>query len=107
MNKNDFPDIPELPKHPKFIQFFSTVVLIALGFGVLVCALFIPPKGEIHPSVLAAFGMTLCFAGTYLGMDYNSRSKFYEVLKLLSNYHYKIPEPQKRARNKDKKTEES
>ena len=106
MINQDFSKLPELPKHPKFIQIYATVVLITLGFAVIVCALFIPPKGEIHPSVLAAFGMTLCFAGSYLGMDFNNKSKYYNILKLLTEHNAVVSAPRKR-KTKAAKNDES
>lgn len=47
---------------------FAGVVLIAIG-------LFIPPQGEIHPSLLAALGEILTFAGAVIGIDYHYRTK--------------------------------
>ena len=44
--------------------------------GLLLIAGFIaPPPGEIHPSVLTAFGEVLTFSGALIGMDYKYRSK--------------------------------
>lgn len=68
----------EMPKPPKVIQFFITVFLIVAGVALLFCSMFIPPHGEIHPSVLAAFGMILTFVGTTLGIDYNYKTKFFQ-----------------------------
>lgn len=47
---------------------FAGVILIAIG-------LFIPPQGEIHPSLLAALGEILTFAGASIGMDYHYKTK--------------------------------
>lgn len=68
-----------LPKPPKFIQFFCTILFSLAGLTLLFCSLYLPPHGEIHPTVLAAFGMILTFVGTSLGIDYNYRSKLYSV----------------------------
>lgn len=76
MNKND----SGFPKPPKFIQYFITIFLIVVGVTMLFCAMFTPPHGEIHPSILAAFGMILTFVGTTLGIDYNYKSKLYGIL---------------------------
>lgn len=43
-------------------------VLIMIGFWV-------KPTGEIHPSVLTAFGEILTFAGAVIGVDYNYKYK--------------------------------
>ncbi|KDS39087.1 hypothetical protein M092_1025 [Parabacteroides distasonis str. 3776 D15 iv] len=36
--------------------------------------LWMPPRGEIHSSVLVAFGEVSTFAGALLGVDYKYRS---------------------------------
>lgn len=45
------------------------------GCLLIVAAFVVPPTGEIHPSVLTAFGEILTFAGAVLGIDYNYRYK--------------------------------
>ena len=47
------------------------------GCGMIIAAFIVPPTGEIHPSVLTAFGEILTFAGAVMGIDYNYRSKFH------------------------------
>ncbi len=42
------------------------IVLLFLGF-------FYPPEGEIHQSVLVAFGEVATFAGALFGVDYRYR----------------------------------
>ena len=42
------------------------LVLLFMGF-------LYPPEGEIHSSVLVAFGETATFAGALLGVDYRYR----------------------------------
>jgi hypothetical protein len=41
----------------------------------IVAAFIVPPTGEIHPSIIAAFGEILTYAGAVLGIDYNYRFK--------------------------------
>ena len=67
-------------KPPRGIQFFAVVFLIVAGVALLFCSMYIPPHGEIHPSVLTAFGMMLVFAGSTLGIDYNYKTKFYNFV---------------------------
>ena len=38
-------------------------LLIIFGMALVMLAVFMPPKGEIHPSVITVFGMTLVAAG--------------------------------------------
>lgn len=47
---------------------YTAVGVMTLGCGILVAALIIPPPGEIHNSVLVAFGEIATFAGTLLGV---------------------------------------
>lgn len=53
--------------HQRYISWLLTLA----GVGLLVLSMLMPPQGEIHPSVLAAFGMILTFVGTVMGIDYN------------------------------------
>ena len=60
----------------KDFQFVAAYVIVAFGISLIITALFLPPVGEIHPTVCAAFGEVLTFAGASLGMDYHYRSKY-------------------------------
>jgi len=62
-------------KHKPTIQFFSAIGLIALGCGLLIAGFVLPPSGEIHNSVLIAFGEILTFAGALFGIDYHYKYK--------------------------------
>lgn len=48
------------------------VVLLFLGFGA-------DPYGEIHDSVLVAYGEVSTFAGALLGIDYTYRYRTYKI----------------------------
>ena len=58
------------------IQFVAAYAIAIFGLALITVALFLPPTGEIHPSVLAAFGEILTFAGASIGMDYHYRSRY-------------------------------
>lgn len=45
------------------------------GVALLFCGLFFHPVGEIHNSVLVAFGETATFAGSLFGIDYHYKLK--------------------------------
>ena len=60
-----------LRKHKPTIQLLAAIVLIALGCGLLVAGFILPPPGEIHNSVLVAFGEILTFAGALFRIDYH------------------------------------
>lgn len=52
-------------------------LLIVFGMALVACAMFMPPRGEIHPSVITVFGMLLVASGAFLGIDLNFQFKSY------------------------------
>lgn len=53
-----------------FLHLVSAIFLIAIGSGLLIAGFIVPPPGEIHNSVLIAFGEILTFAGAIFGIRY-------------------------------------
>ena len=62
-------------KQPTIVQLILAVVITIFGCVMITCSFFVEPKGEIHPSMLAAFGEILTFAGTVLGIDYKYKAR--------------------------------
>ncbi len=60
-----------LQKHKPTLQLLSAILLILVGCGLLIAGFILPPPGEIHNSVLVAFGEILTFAGALFGIDYH------------------------------------
>ena len=60
------------------IQIALGVILTLSGLTLIFLGLFIPPKGEIHNSVLIAFGEICTFAGALIGVDYHYRYREFE-----------------------------
>lgn len=56
-------------------QSLLAFVLVVFGMVVVMLALYMPPVGEIHPSVITVFGMLLVAAGAFLGIDLNFQLK--------------------------------
>lgn len=56
-------------------QIFGAVLLITLGCCLLIAGFYAPPQGEIHSSVLVAFGEILTFVGAIFGIDYHYRCR--------------------------------
>ena len=54
-------------------QLWSAVAMTAVGAGLLIAGFIVAPTGEIHSSVLVAFGETMTFAGALFGIDYKYR----------------------------------
>jgi len=57
------------------IQLIMAVLLTVAGLVLIFCALWIHPVGEIHQSVLIAFGEISTFAGALFGVDYSYKIK--------------------------------
>ena len=52
------------------LQLISAFILSLGGLILLFCGIFIEPQGQIHESLLVAFGETATFAGALFGIDY-------------------------------------
>ena len=62
-------------KKRTYVQLALAVVMTVFGCVIITVSFFADPKGEIHPTVLAAFGEVLTFAGSVIGIDYKYKSK--------------------------------
>ena len=61
---------------PKNITQLIIAALVVLGGMVLLhVGIQIDPRGEIHETVLVAFGEAATFAGSILGIDYHYRER--------------------------------
>ena len=59
----------------KKIQLLLSVGLCVFGSIMLIAGFIAPPIGEIHHSLLIAFGELLTFSGSLIGIDYKYRYK--------------------------------
>lgn len=59
----------------KRLQLWCALALIAIGCALLVASFVVPPEGEIHSSVLVAFGEILTFAGALFGIDFHYKDR--------------------------------
>ena len=57
------------------IQLITAFVLSFGGLVMLFCGIYITPLGQIHESLLVAFGEVGTFAGSLFGIDYVYRRK--------------------------------
>lgn len=57
------------------LQLISAFILSIGGLVLLFCGIFIDPQGQIHESLLVAFGETATFAGALFGIDYVYKKK--------------------------------
>ena len=73
------------------IQFGIAVVLVTAGLVLLFCGFWTAPHGEIHNSVLVAFGECCTFAGSLIGVDYHYRYKVYDSDRHRPHPHHHEP----------------
>ena len=57
------------------LQLIAAFVLSIGGLVLLFCGVFIDPQGQIHETLLVAFGETATFAGALFGIDYVYKKK--------------------------------
>ena len=57
----------------------AAIILVIVGCFLLIAAIYIPPIGIIHPSVLVAFGEIAVFAGSLFGIDLHYRLEFNKI----------------------------
>jgi hypothetical protein len=55
----------------KSLQLIAAIALCTFGCIMLIAGFLCPPVGEIHHSVLIAFGEILTFSGSLIGIDYH------------------------------------
>jgi len=58
------------------IQLVIAAVLTFAGIGLLYLGALIDPQGQIHETVLVAFGEVATFAGSIIGIDYHYKTKY-------------------------------
>lgn len=63
-------------KNDTYIQLITAAILAIGGLVLLFCGVYIDPKGEIHETLLIAFGEVATFAGSIMGVDYSYKHKY-------------------------------
>jgi hypothetical protein len=69
------PDFKKRTKMKTDLQLITAFVLSIGGLIFLFCGIFIDPQGQIHETLLVAFGETATFAGSLFGIDYYYKRK--------------------------------
>ena len=57
------------------IQLITAAFLAIIGMVLLFCGMYIDPQGEIHETVLVAYGEVLTFSGSLMGIDYHYKNR--------------------------------
>ena len=68
------------------VQLRAALGLIVVGAGLLIAGFMVSPTGQVHNSVLVAFGEILTFAGSIFGIDYKYRINTKEAEKDKQNH---------------------
>ena len=68
------------------IQMIIAVILVCFGVILIIVAFIVPPAGIIDPTVLTAYGETLTFSGSLIGLDYHYRAKSINYKPLTINH---------------------
>lgn len=55
------------------VQLWIACIMCIAGLVLVFSGFWVAPEGEIHSSVLVAFGEVLTFAGALFGVDYSYR----------------------------------
>lgn len=66
---------PSKNRRRGLVQLLIAGAVVTVGAVLLILGFYAPPQGEIHGSVLVAFGEVLTFAGAILGIDYHYKIK--------------------------------
>lgn len=64
-------------KDTQLIQLIIAAMLSVGGLALLYCGAWFAPQGEIHETILIAFGEVATFAGSIIGIDYHYKSKYH------------------------------
>jgi len=59
----------------QLIQLITAAVLAFAGIALLFLGTCLAPQGEIHETVLVAFGEVATFAGSIIGIDYHYKNR--------------------------------
>ena len=59
----------------RIIQLITAAILSIGGLALLFTGVLIEPQGQIHETLLVAFGETATFAGALFGIDYVYKKK--------------------------------
>ncbi|WP_075558348.1 hypothetical protein [Parabacteroides timonensis] len=62
-------------KNKLTVQLTMAILLVLSGIVLLFSGFWVAPEGEIHNSVLVAFGEICTFAGALFGVDYSYKIK--------------------------------
>ena len=63
------------PRDPQTLRLWLAILLVTCGMALLYMGFWVTPRGEIHSSVLVAYGEVMTFVGALIGIDYAARER--------------------------------
>ena len=63
------------PRDPQMLRLWLAILLVTCGMALLYMGFWVTPRGEIHSSVLVAYGEVMTFVGALIGIDYAARER--------------------------------
>jgi hypothetical protein len=67
------------------IQVYTAIAMLASGVALSVAGFMVPPKGEIHDSVLWYFAQTLIYAGSIFGISIYANARVDKFMDRVKN----------------------
>ena len=83
------------------IQVIMAISLILAGIVLLFMGFYTAPPGEIHDSVLIAYGEISTFSGSLLGLDYHYKYKTHIDDNRYKRRHYQESEVEEQEINEE------
>ncbi len=68
------------------IVYSLAMISTIAGFTLVFLGMYLPPKGQIHESVLTAFGLILIFVGSLLGISMHYNNQLFSFKKSITEY---------------------
>ena len=80
-------------KNETLIQLIIAALLSLAGIALLFVGTLLAPQGEIHETVLVAFGEIATFAGSIMGIDYHYKQKIENRKSDIENHDHCNTDP--------------
>ena len=83
------------------LQILTAAILALGGMILLFCGVYIEPKGQLHETLLVAFGEIATFAGALFGIDAAYSKKLWEFTNSKDNSQTEKPSEEQSSMKKE------
>ena len=83
------------------LQILTAAILALGGMILLFCGVYIEPKGQLHETLLVAFGEIATFAGALFGIDAAYSKKLWEFTNSKDNNQTEKPSEEQSTTKKE------